>query len=132
MKGGYLIVNMNLTEVYKTINKETMSGRELEAEVLTQAAQKLKDCQENWDAKDRNKKLDEALKFNQLLWSIFQGELVEDSNPLSKDLRRDLLSLSAFVDKRIFEVMAYPAPEKLTILININHNIADGLRSVPV
>ncbi|MGA1826389.1 MAG: flagellar biosynthesis regulator FlaF [bacterium] len=106
-----------------------MSGRELEAEVLTQAAQKLKDCQENWDAKDRNEKLDAALKFNQLLWSIFQGELVEDSNPLSKDLKKDLLSLSAFIDKRIFEVMAYPSPEKLTILININHNIADGLRS---
>ena len=129
MNGGYLIVNMNLSEVYKTINKETMSGRELEAEVLTQAAQKLKDCQENWDAQDRDEKLDAALKFNQLLWSIFQGELVEDSNPLSKDLKKDLLSLSAFIDKRIFEVMAYPSPEKLTILININHNIADGLRS---
>lgn len=131
MNGGYLVVNMNLSDVYKTINKETMSGRELEAEVLTQAAQKLKDCQENWDAADRDEKLDAALKFNQLLWSIFQGELVEEDNPLSSELKRDLLSLSAFVDKRIFEVMAYPSPEKLTILININHNIADGLRAVP-
>jgi len=33
-----------------------------------------------------------------------------------------------FVDRRIFEVMAYPSSEKLDILININRNLAAGLR----
>jgi flagellar protein FlaF len=32
------------------------------------------------------------------------------------------------VDRRSFEVLAYPAPEKLDVLININLNVAAGLR----
>jgi len=105
-----------------------MSGREIEAEVLTKAARKLKDCQDNWNANDRDEKLNDALKFNQLVWSIFQGELKKEDNPLNRKLRADLLRLSAFVDRRIFETIADPSPEKLNIVININNNIAAGLR----
>ena len=118
-------------QTYENVNKTTMSGREVEAAVLTKAARKLKDCQENWDADDRDKRLHEALKFNQLVWSIFQGELNKADNPLDSQLRSDLLQLSAFVDRRIFETMADASPEKLTIVININNNIAAGLRHKP-
>jgi flagellar protein FlaF len=113
------------------VNKETMPGREIEAAVLTKAARKLKDCQDSWDAENRDEKLNEALKFNQLVWSIFQGELEKEDNPLNRKLRADLLRLSAFVDRRIFETMADPSPEKLSIVININNNIAAGLRESP-
>ena len=122
---------MNLAEAYNTVNKETMSGRNLEAEVLSKAAQKLQQCQDNWEDKDRDVELDEALKFNQLLWSIFQAELSEESNPLPSQLKINLLRLSRFIDGRIFDIMAYPEKEKLNILININNNIADGLRLEP-
>ena len=115
-------------QAYETVNKETMPGREIEAAVLTKAARKLKDCQDSWDAENRDEKLSEALKFNQLVWSIFQGELEKKDNPLNRKLRADLLRLSAFVDRRIFETMADPSPEKLSIVININNNIAAGLR----
>jgi flagellar protein FlaF len=115
-------------EAYQKALKATMSGREIESAVLTKAALKLKECQDNWDTEDRNAKLDEALKFNQLVWSIFQGELMKEDNPLPIQLRRDILELSAFIDKRIFEVMAFPSPEKLDIIININLNLAAGLR----
>ena len=115
-------------QAYETVNKKTMSGREIEAEVLTKAARKLKDCQDSWNADDRDEKLTEALKFNQLVWSIFQGELKKEDNPLNRKLRADLLRLSAFVDRRIFETIADPSPEKLNIVININNNIAAGLR----
>ena len=118
-------------ETYRTVQKTTMSDREIEASVLTKAAAKLKYCQDNWNAADRSEKLDEALKFNQLMWSIFQGELSKPDHALPKKLREDILSLSAFIDKRIFEVMAYPAPEKLAIIININLNLAAGLRGSP-
>jgi len=113
-------------KAYETVNKKTMSGREIEAEVLTKAARKLKDCQDSWDANDREEKLSEALKFNQLVWSIFQGELKKDDNPLNRKLRADLLRLSAFIDRRIFETIADPTPEKLNIVININKTIAAG------
>ncbi len=118
----------NPLEAYKTVDKTTMSGRETEARVLTQAAMKLKDCQDNWSAKDRDEKLDEALKYTQRIWSIFQGELSRKENPLPRELKINLLRLSSFIDKQIFETMSYPSPEKLTAVININQNIAAGLR----
>ena len=121
----------NPLEAYKTVDKTTMSGRETEARVLTQAAFKLKDCQDNWHAEDRDDKLDEALKYTQKIWSIFQGELSRKDNPLPRQLKINLLQLSSFIDKRIFETMSYPSPEKLTVVININQNIAAGLRGSP-
>ena len=121
----------NQLKTYETVSRSTLSGRQVEAAVLTKAALKLKHCQENWEAEDRNAKLDEALKFNQLVWSIFQAELVRADNPLPKKLRQDILNLSVFIDKRIFETMAYPTPEKLTAIININLNLAAGLNGSP-
>ena len=50
---------------------------------------------------------------------------------INQKLKENVLSLSAFIDKRIFEVMAFPSPEKLNIIININQNIAAGLRDSP-
>jgi flagellar protein FlaF len=122
-------VQANQLNAYKTADKSGLSGRELEASVLLQGAVKLKDCKDNWHKQDRDEKLDAALKYNQLLWSIFQGELGKEDNPLPRQLKIDLLRLSGFVDKRIFDIMAFPAPEKLDILININRNIAAGLKS---
>ena len=112
---------------YETVNKTTMSGREIEATILNQAALKLKECQDNWDTDDRDERLNAALEFNQQIWSILQGELVKADNPLPQQIRQNLLALSAYVDKRIFEIMAFPSPEKLNIVIDINRNIAAGL-----
>ena len=75
--------------------------------------------------------MDAALRYNQKIWSLFQGELEQEDNPLPQKLRIDILRLAAFIDKRIFEVMAYPSAEKLTIIININQNLAAGLRGNP-
>jgi len=121
----------NPAQAYENVTKTTLPGREIEAAVLTKAARKLKECQDNWEADDRDDKLAAALKFNQMIWSIFQGELQKKDNPMPKKLKVDLLRLSAFVDRRIFETMAYPSPEKLTMVININNNIAAGLRGSP-
>jgi flagellar protein FlaF len=114
-------------QAYETVNKTTMSGREIEATVLNQAALKLKECQDNWHADDRDERLNAALEFNQQIWSILQGELIKADNSLPQQIRQNLLALSAYVDKRIFEIMAFPSPEKLTIVIKINRNIAAGL-----
>jgi flagellar protein FlaF len=115
-------------EAYKTAQKTVMSGREIEASALTKAAMMLTECQNSWNAPDGKDILHEALRMNQTLWSVFQAELMEEGNPLPKELREDILSLSAFIDKRIIETMAFPSPEKLTAIININLNLAAGLR----
>jgi len=118
-------------KAYETVNKSTMPGREVEAAVLTKAARKLRECQNNWDAANRGENLKEALKFNQRIWSIFQGELAREDHPLPRKLRLDILRLASFIDRRIIEILAYPTPEKLTIVIDINNNLAAGLRGSP-
>ena len=121
----------NASAAYQAVERETVLGRETEARVLTEAALKLQACQKNWDNKDRESKLSKALRYNQKIWSIFQAELTREDNPLPEQLQKDLLRLSAFVDKRIFEIIASPSPEKLDMVININRNIAAGLRHSP-
>lgn len=120
-------------EAYKSVDKVTMSGRDVEAEVLTKAAIKLKAIQDNWDieTQERETNLKQALDYNQRIWTIFQGELASDDNPLPKEIRRDLLRLSTFIDKRTLELIAFPEKDKLNILIAINQNIAAGLRQTP-
>jgi len=111
------------------MQKENLSGRELEASVLSRAALMLKNVQDNWDDPNREQKLIEAIKFNQKVWSFFQAELSDPENPLPKNLRQDILNLSIFIDKRLFETMAFPEKEKLNIVVDINLNLAAGLRT---
>jgi flagellar protein FlaF len=121
-------VLQNAVKSYQSVDKETMSGRETEARVLTQAALKLIDCQKNWDAPDRKNRLDAALKYNQRIWSIFQAEISKSDNPLPINIKRNIMYLSRFIDQRIFDTMAFPDANKLNIIIKINQNIAAGLR----
>ncbi len=105
-----------------------MSGRSTEARVLTQGALKLVNCQKNWDAPNRNNLLDEALKYNQRIWSFFQVEVSKKENPLPVQIKHNILALSRYIDQRIFDTMAFPEAHKLDIIIKINNNIAAGLR----
>ena len=118
----------NAMSSYESVDNMTMPGRGIEAAVLTKAARKLRECQDNWVIDDHDRKLEEALKYNQRIWSIFQVELAKDDHPLPKQLRSDILRLSAFIDRRIFETLASPSPDKLNIVIRINENLAAGLR----
>jgi len=116
---------------YDSYSNPSMMGsdQEVEASALSKAALLLKACQQNWDAPDRRSKLVEALEFNQKLWSIFQVCLAAPDHPMAVALRTDSLRLGHFIDKRIFEVIADPAAEKLTAIIQINLNLAAGLRA---
>ncbi len=124
-------MSTNPYKTYENMNKESMSPRELEAYVLTKAGVMLKRCQENWSAADRDAKLLEAIKYNQTVWSLFQGELTRSDHPMPLQLREDILNLSLFIDKSCIEAMEYPEVEKLTPIIDINLNLAAGLRAKP-
>ncbi|MDY0300968.1 MAG: flagellar biosynthesis regulator FlaF [Trichlorobacter sp.] len=125
-------MNNQYTAIYEAQGKEFLSPRELEASVLSKAGMKLKQCQENWNAPEKEKMLDEAIRYNQKVWSFFQSELSMPDNPLPANIRQDILNLSLFIDKRLFEVMAFPDnPRKLDIVIDINFNLAAGLRTQP-
>lgn len=120
-------------QAYRNAQKPTMTEREIDAYALTQSALTLRECRENWDIPEHERvdRLFAALRKNWLLWSIYQAEITTKDNPLPRQLREDLLTLSLFIDKRTKEVMCYPEPEKLDILININLNIAAGLSATP-
>jgi len=118
-------------QAYQTAHKTTMSGKEIEVSVLTKGALLLQQCQNSWDDDSRDARLAEAVKYNQTIWSVFQSELAKPDNPLPKKLRQDILSLSLFIDKRLFEIMTSPALEKLNVVISINLNLAAGLRNMP-
>ena len=122
-------MHSNQTDAYRQTQKTALSDRELEAAVLMKAAAMLKQCQVNWDAEDRKQNLEKALRYNQLLWSFFQAALANPENPLPTAIKENILRLSAFIDQRIFELFAYPTPEKINIIIDINTNIAEGLRT---
>jgi flagellar protein FlaF len=112
---------------YEAGAKTAVTNRELEATALFKAARKLEACMQAWDAPDHAQQLDEALRYNLRLWTLFQCELAQPDHEIVPALRRDLLRLSAFVDKRTFEVMASPEPKMLQALIDIDRNIAMGL-----
>lgn len=116
---------------YSSVYKSTLTGREIEAAALNNAAIKLRDCQINWGQEGHAQRLSDSLRLNQQIWIIFQSELAKPDNPLPLNIRKDILTLSIFISKQIFDIMAYPASEKLDILINININLAAGLRSSP-
>ncbi|MCK7508770.1 MAG: hypothetical protein MZV70_35240 [Desulfobacterales bacterium] len=71
-------------KAYESVNKSTMSGRDVEAEVLTKAALKLKDCQDHWEENGRNAKLDAALKYNQRIWTILPGRARKARKPSAR------------------------------------------------
>lgn len=104
-----------------------VTNRELEATALFKAARKLEACVQGWDMSEHAARLDEALRYNLRLWTLFQCELSQPGHEMVPELRRDLLQRSAFVDKRTFEFMAAPEPGKLQALIDIDRDIAIGL-----
>lgn len=119
----------NQMDKFTTTEHGTVAERELEASVLARAGYMLQQVRENWNGPDRNEKLLEAIRFNQKVWSFFQAELSDPENPLPQNLRQDILNLSLFVDKRLLEVMVNPDRDKLQIIVDINFNIAAGLKT---
>jgi flagellar protein FlaF len=108
---------------------QTISGREIEASVLERGSIRLRRCRENWKGNRFDRDLDEALRFNQRVWDIFTSDWQNPQSPLPKEIRKDLLSLSVFVRKTTLDIMAYPEARKLDVLIQINENLAKGLRT---
>lgn len=118
----------NPLDAYRNVEKATLSQRDMEASVLSKAAMQLQAIKDNWTRDGHDAELEAALNYNQKVWSFFQAELSMEDNPLPDEIKRNLLALSLFIDGRTFEALAYPAPEKLDILISINLNVSAGLR----
>lgn len=116
---------------YKKIIKLYESPRETEARVLTQGAVRLKRCLDDLEENGMHRMLYDALRYNQKIWTIFQSELSKKDNQQPMDIRKNLLTLSVFINKQIRSAMADPSPETVNSIIDINMSIAQGLGMTP-
>ena len=86
------------------------------------------------EAKTKTNSIEEyskALRFNHLLWTIIQADLTEPENDLPNEIKANVMSLSIFVDKQTTKAMRSSNAADLDVLININRNLAAGLRTTP-
>jgi flagellar biosynthesis activator protein FlaF len=113
-------------KAYGAVARQVASPRELEATLLLQAASRLQAVQDGWD---RTKpELDEALRFNRKLWTIFVDSITMPDHPLPTEIRQNVANLGLFVLNQSISILANPQPAQLTPLISINREIAVGLR----
>ena len=102
-------------------NREVETA-EADAIVLRQAADRLKKAQQF----PKEDIFEETLLYNQLIWTVIQSEMTAE-NPLSEEIKANLVSLSIFVDKQTAKAIGTREPELLDTLIDINRNISMGL-----
>jgi len=112
-------------QAYAKTARTTASPREIEAQALLKAANKLQQAMSNWDHPDTD--FAEALLFNRKLWSILLSAVTNDENPQTVEVRQNIANIGTFVMKQTMELQINPQPEKLKSLIDINCNLAAGL-----
>lgn len=112
-------------KAYGAIAQKTANPREVEADLLLDAAARLQAIRDGWDAKQPE--LEAALLNNRRLWSIFMTSVTSPQNPLPVNVRQNVANLGLFVCKQTLATLANPQPESLGALIKINRELAAGL-----
>lgn len=118
---------MHAANAYAKASRSVMTPREAEAAVLLKAATRLQAVQADWG--NLAPTLNEALNFNQKVWTILAGSATAPESPLPDAIKQSVAQLSIFVFNRMIDTMIEPRAEKLSALININHQLAAGLRT---
>lgn len=114
------------TDAYQQGQRLAVTPSAAEASAFTKAALLLVKAK---DREDDYTSYASALRFNQVLWTLIQSDLSEDADRLPDDLKSDLLSLSLFVDRQTVKALSEPKAGHLEALIEIDRNIARGLRA---
>ena len=112
-------------QAYARVATTTSSPRDIEAQALLMAANKLQSVMNNADA--TYTQTSEALMFNRKLWSIFLSEAQRDENPQPLEVRQKIANISVFVLSQTAALQISPQREHFKPLIDINRNIAAGL-----
>ena len=113
-------------QAYQKTAKQTASPRELESSLLYKSAGDLQRIRDNWDA--AKGELFEALTLNRKVWTIFLEHATSADCHLPPAIQQNIANLGLFVVNHTLKVQTSPAPGKLDVLININREIAAGLR----
>src|SRR5690606_29596952 len=110
------------------VARTTAGPRELESGLLVKSAASLQRIRDDWENGGREG-LKAALLFNRRLWTVFLTSVTRDDSPLPRDIRQNVANLGLFIMNHTLAIEAEPAREKLDVLININREIATGLRA---
>ncbi len=116
----------NPAQAYARTAQQTLQGRDLEAHVLLKTAATLQGIRDNWDL--RQSELPEALLKNRKLWTVFVSAMSAENCEAPVALRSNVINLGTFIFNRTIQLSVDPQPELLTTLIDINRNLAAGLR----
>lgn len=111
---------------YQQTAKAVETPREREAALLIRAAAEMQAVVDNWPGDAE--RLNRALTFNRKLWTIFISSANGEENPLPRQVRQNIVNLGLFVMNQTREIILEPAPQKLGSMININRQLAAGLR----
>jgi flagellar protein FlaF len=119
----------NAARLYGSVAKQISSPRDLEASLLLEAAARLQAVRDDWAGKRGN--LDNALRYNRRLWTIFMTSVTSTDSPLPVEIKQNVANIGLFVMKQTLALIGDPKPERLGSLININREIASGLSARP-
>lgn len=114
---------------YARTSEAVLSPRELEATVLMKAAMRLQAISDDWEGKAGE--LGDALHYNRKLWTILVTAVTNADSPIPPAIRQSIVDLGLFTFSRTMSVLAEPEAGKLAALVNINREIAAGLRATP-
>ena len=112
---------------YNKVSKQTATPRQLESSLLAKSAANFQRIRDNWD--NAQSDLESAMLFNRRLWTVFMTSVTRDDNPLPAQIRQNVANLGLFIMNRQLEVLREPEAHKLDALININRELAAGLRA---
>jgi flagellar protein FlaF len=122
---GRVPIMQYAANAYAKVARVALSPREAEAAVLLKAAGRL---QALGSQVEMGPALNEALTFNQRVWTILASAATEPSSPLPVEVRNGMAQLSAYVFHTIVDTMIEPTPEKIESLVSLNNHIAAGLQ----
>ncbi|PLW75447.1 flagellar biosynthesis regulator FlaF [Cohaesibacter celericrescens] len=118
--------SQSAAKAYQNTGNQAGNPREREAALLIKAAAYLQRTKLETSTPDD---LDYALTFNRKIWTMFVGELLDENHEMPKPLRENLVNLGLFTFNHTLEIMTDPQSKTVDSLININRNIAEGLRA---
>jgi flagellar biosynthesis activator protein FlaF len=113
-------------QAYGAVAREIASPRDLEATLLLRAAARLQAVRDSWG--NNKADLQNALLYNRKLWTVFLDSVMNKDSHLPVEIRQNVANLGLFVMKQTFSVTSDPKPEGVEPLININRQLAAGLR----
>jgi flagellar protein FlaF len=109
--------------------QQTGNPRELEAQLLMRAAAKLQAVHDGSLVK--SEEVVSAIRYNRRLWTVFGGSVGRPENPLPLQVKQNLANLANFIVKHsmTLETSTESSANRVGVLININREIAAGLRA---